>query len=67
MAVIDLLLLIGGVFILIAIVVKPNFFWESRGMQRRRAMIGDNKTVIMYVITAVIMLAVGIWGAMGGF
>ena len=64
MAVVDLLLLVGGVFILIAVVVKPKFFWESRGMQRRREMIGDQKTTILYIVTAVIMLAVSAWGMM---
>lgn len=64
MAVVDLLLLIGGFFILVAVIVKPKFFWESRGIRRRREMIGDEKTVRMYVVTAVIMLAVGIWGVM---
>ncbi len=65
MAIIDLLLLGSGLFILIALIIKPNFFWENRGMKRRREMIGDKPTVVMYVATAVIMIAVSLWGTLG--
>ena len=63
---IDIVLMLGGLFVLYGVVFKPGIFWERGRIQRTRNIIGDRNTAIMYVVVGVIMFGVGVWGALGG-
>jgi len=48
-----------GVYILLCILVKPKFFWESKKATRLRKSIGDSKAALVYYVIAGIALSVG--------
>ncbi len=60
----DLLLLLLGGYYLIGVILKPNIFWERGRILRTRNVLGDQKTLIMYAVLAVILIAVGFWGSL---
>jgi hypothetical protein len=55
LVIIGLALLYGGLF-------RPRFFWESEKLRQTRALIGDNRSRLLYVVMGVVMLLVGAWG-----
>lgn len=60
LASIDVIIIFYGLAILIINFVKPDWYWKGKMMQRRRDLIGDEKTSRMYYITGAIMIGVGI-------
>jgi hypothetical protein len=65
MNIIDILLVLVGSYFLYGVLFKPSFFWDRPGMQRRREIIGDKRTSQMYLVLAIMMVAVGLIGAFG--
>ncbi len=61
--ILDILLLVIGGYFLIGVIFKPSIFWERGRIPRTREIIGDQKTVIMYAVLALIMIGVGLWGS----
>ncbi len=61
----DTLITIYGVYLIFSIIVRPPFFWESRRMQQRRALIGDRNTIIIYLVIGLLLLGLGGAGFMG--
>ena len=48
-----------GVYTLFGILVKPNFYWESKRLQMRRDRVGDRTVVRMYLFVAIFMIGLG--------
>ena len=61
--ILDILLLLFGGYFLIGVIFKPGIFWERGRVLRTRDIIGDQKTLIMYGVLSVVMIAVGLWGS----
>ncbi len=61
--ILDILLLLFGVYFLIGVIFKPGIFWERGQILRTRDIIGDQKTLIMYGVLSVVMIGVGLWGS----
>ncbi len=57
----DVVVILAGIYIFYGVAFKPILFWERGRILRTRNIIGDQKTEIMYYITAVILLGLGIW------
>lgn len=64
---IDIVLILFGLASLYAALVQPRFFWESNKMKQTREIMGDKNSRILYIVTGLVMLAVGLYGMMGGF
>ncbi|MCB8923958.1 MAG: hypothetical protein H6662_20450 [Ardenticatenaceae bacterium] len=62
---IDYILVIFGAYYLYGVTFKPEFFWQRGRIRRTREVIGDQNTARMYLVVAVIMLAVGLIGMFG--
>ncbi|MCP5096458.1 MAG: hypothetical protein GY943_12970 [Chloroflexi bacterium] len=62
MHVIDIVLILFGMFTLYGVATKPDFYWNSRRIARTRQMIGDERTSTMYIVVGILMLGVGVWG-----
>jgi hypothetical protein len=60
--IIDIVLVLFGAFTVYGAMAKPDFYWNSRRIARTRQIIGEQRTVTMYIIVGVVMLAVGFWG-----
>ncbi len=58
----EIILLVWGAYYLYGVIFKPAFFWERGRILRTRTIIGDQKTLILYFILALIMIIVGIIG-----
>lgn len=56
---IDWVLVIYGFYLILGVVIRPPMFWDSKRMKRRRALIGDRRTTIMYGVLATIMILLG--------
>ncbi|MDJ0753443.1 MAG: hypothetical protein QNJ45_07990 [Ardenticatenaceae bacterium] len=56
---IDWIILIYGVYLIIGVIVRPPLFWDSKRMLRRRELIGDRNTAIMFAVIGLIMIALG--------
>lgn len=63
--ILDVILIIFGLFTLVGVIVKPSFYWERGRIQRTRQIIGDKNTAILYYIIGGVMLVVGVMGMMG--
>lgn len=63
---IDYLLIAIGLYFFYGVAFKPGFFWERGRIARTRSIIGDRNTTILYIVLAILMLGVGIYGAYGG-
>lgn len=63
----DILLIIFGLYYLYGVVRKPDFYWQRGRIQRTREIIGDRNTQVMYLAVGLIMLGVGIAGMFGMF
>jgi len=63
MSLIDIVLLIAGIYTFYGVAFKPHIFWDRGRILRTREMIGDRKTELLYYIVALVMIAVSIWGA----
>lgn len=61
--ILDILLLLFGGYFLVGVIFKPAIFWERGRIPRTREIIGDQKTIIMYVVLAMVMIGVGLWGS----
>lgn len=61
----DVLLLLIGLYFLYGILFKPDIFWNRRRILRTREVMGDNRTMWMYGILGVIMVATALIGAFG--
>ena len=61
--ILDILLLIIGIYFLIGVIFKPSIFWERGRVLRTRDIIGDQNTLLMYAVLSVVMIGVGIWGS----
>ena len=57
--IIDGIILLYGLYTLFGILVKPDFYWESKRLQMRRERVGDQTVVRMYLILAVFMIGLG--------
>ena len=57
----DVVVLLAGAYTFYGVAFKPMIFWERGRILRTRNLIGDQKTEIMYYVTAVILLGLGIW------
>lgn len=64
---IDIILMLGGLYVLYGVTAKPAIFWERGRILRTRQIIGDRNTIIMYLIVGLVMMGVGVWGATIGF
>ncbi len=58
----DVIIILAGIYTFYGVAFKPIIFWERGRILRTRNLIGDRKTEIMYYLTAVILLGVGLWG-----
>jgi hypothetical protein len=58
----SIVLTIIGLALLYGALFRPRLFWESQKLRQTRALIGDHKSRLLYVVVGVIMLAVGLWG-----
>ena len=67
MDVLNVVLILFGLFTLYGAVFQPDFYWNRGRIRRARDLIGDEKTRIMYLVTGAIMLIVGALGAFGVF
>lgn len=56
---IDILTLIVGAFLIVGVVFKPDFYWNSYRMKRRREVFGDQKLQVYFIILGIIMITVG--------
>lgn len=65
--ILDIVILLLGLYFLYGVWQKPKIFWEGRRIRRTRNVLGDEVTFWMYAIMGVIMTAVGIGGAYGAF
>ncbi|MBE2198515.1 MAG: hypothetical protein IAE79_07895 [Anaerolinea sp.] len=63
----DIILIIFGLFTLFGVVARPGFYWERGRIRRTREIIGDKNTAIMYFVMGSIMLVIGVVGFLGGF
>lgn len=61
--ILDILLLLIGIYFLVGVIFKPSIFWEGRRILRTRGIIGDQKTLIMYAVLSIVMIGVGLWGS----
>lgn len=61
----SIVLTVFGLFTLLAIHFKPDFYWERGRMQHRRKLIGDRNTEIMYYVLGAIMLIAGLLDLFG--
>ena len=61
--ILDILLLIIGIYFLVGVIFKPGIFWERGRVLRTRDIIGDQNTLLMYAVLSVVMIGVGIWGS----
>lgn len=59
----ELILLVWGAYYLYSIIFKPKFFWERARILRTREIMGDQKTLILYGVLAVLMIGVGLWSS----
>ncbi|MEM7111349.1 MAG: hypothetical protein AAF614_02885 [Chloroflexota bacterium] len=57
--IIDGIILLYGLYTLFGILVKPDFYWESKRLQMRRERVGDQTVVRMYLFLAVLMIGLG--------
>lgn len=62
MPIIDIVLILFGIFTLYGVAAKPDFYWNSRRIARTRGIIGDQSTTVLYIVVGILMLGVGIWG-----
>ena len=65
--VIDTVLIVYGLYTLYGMTAKPDFYWQSRRIQRTRQIMGDKRTVQMYYAIAALTIVVGILGFAGLF
>lgn len=59
--VLNSIILAYGIYTLFGILVKPNFYWESKRLQMRRARVGDQTVVRMYFFLGILMIGLGSW------
>lgn len=62
----DLIAIALGLVILLGLAFKPGFWWNGERMRFTRERFGERNTLLMYLLMAVLLLAVGIWGALQG-
>lgn len=62
----DILAIAFGVVILLGLIIKPSFWWNGERMRFTRERFGERNTIILYIVTAVVLIAVGVWGSMQG-
>lgn len=62
MELIDIVLIAAGIYTLLGVFLKFDFFWNSGRILRTRDVIGDQRTVILYIVVGFMLLGVGIWG-----
>ncbi len=55
-----------GLFSIICIIKKPNFFWESRKAIRMRKLLGDKITFAFYIVVGVLAFGGGVIALLGG-
>jgi hypothetical protein len=65
MDVLDVILILFGLFTLYGVLAKPDFYWNRGRIRRARDLIGDKKTHNMYLFAGVLMLIFGALGAFG--
>lgn len=65
--ILDILILLIGLYFLYGVWQKPAIFWERGRIQRTRRVLGDQSTLWMYGILGAIMTVVGVIGAYGVF
>ena len=58
----NIILIIYGLYTLYGVLAKPDFYWQGRRMQRIRGVMGDDKAKTLYLVTGIIMLGVGLFG-----
>ena len=58
----EIILLVWGAYYLYSVIFKPTIFWERRRILRTRELIGDQRTLILYTLLAVIMIGAGVFG-----
>ena len=62
MNLVDIAIIAWGLYELFGITVKPAFYWErSRRVQLARARLGDQKTTILYLVLALLLVGFGLW------
>lgn len=54
-----------GLFTLWGALAKPAFFWSSRRAERTRKLLGENGTMLLYLILGSAFVVVGILSATG--
>lgn len=64
MDLLDLILIVFGLFTLFGAIVRPDFYWNRGRIRRTREIMGDRNTIILYLVVGLLMLAVGAWGAL---
>ena len=57
--VLNTIILVYGIYTLFGILVKPNFYWESKRLQMRRERVGDQSVVRIYLVLAIFMIGLG--------
>ena len=62
---INIIILLIGLYFVYGVMFKPAIFWERERIQRTRRVVGDNGTLWMYGILGSMMAIVGILGAYG--
>ncbi len=65
MAILDIFLILFGLFTLYGTLAKPDFYWNRGRIRRARELVGDKFTQTMYIFVGVIMIFVGILGIVG--
>lgn len=56
----SILLICVGLFAIIATIIKPNFYWNSRKARRFRKFFGDTVTTIIYLAIGSFAIILGI-------
>ncbi|MCA9931649.1 MAG: hypothetical protein KC419_24370 [Anaerolineales bacterium] len=62
MELLDIIIIGAGVYTLLGVFLKFDFFWNRGRILRTRQIIGDQRTATMYLVVGLILLGVGIWG-----
>ncbi|GMQ64359.1 hypothetical protein AN2V17_35960 [Vallitalea sp. AN17-2] len=60
------LLILIGLFSLFCSITKPSFYWDSRKTLRFRKLVGDNVAFIIYLLTSLFVIGIGIYSLITG-
>lgn len=57
--ILEYILIVYGIYTIIGVTFKPDFYWNGRAFSRMRSAVGDNLARVVYLILALACIGLG--------